>query len=144
MHVEHNGGMSKRTARRPVPPSAAAACPCGAAAYGDCCGPLHVGAAAPTAERLMRSRYSAFAIGDRAHLLRTWHPRTRPAALDPDPGLEWVRLEVLGTTGGTAFHNEGTVDFRAVYREDGHERGLREHSRFLRHEGAWVYLDASA
>lgn len=90
----------------------------------------------------MRSRYSAFAVGDRGHLLRTWHPDTRPRRLEPDPGTEWVRLEILSTTGGTPFHNEGTVAFRAVHREGGHEGVLDEHSRFVRYEGAWVYLDA--
>ncbi|OLT26977.1 hypothetical protein BJF83_19870 [Nocardiopsis sp. CNR-923] len=119
-------------------------CPCGRdAVYRDCCGRLHAGlASAATSEDLMRSRYSAFAVGDEAYLLRTWHPDTRPRRLDLDSRAEWVRLEVLGTTGGTPFHNEGTVDFRAVHRERGQEFELREHSRFVRHEGAWVYLDA--
>ena len=58
-------------------------CPCGTGLpYDDCCGPLHAGStAAATAEQLMRSRYSAFAVGDAAYLLATWHPSTRPAAL---------------------------------------------------------------
>lgn len=90
----------------------------------------------------MRSRYSAFAVGDPAHLLRTWHPRTRPRRLEPDPDTEWVRLEVVSTTGGTPFHKEGTVAFRAVHREGAREAVMEEHSRFVRHEGAWVYLDA--
>ncbi|MFC4564947.1 YchJ family protein [Nocardiopsis mangrovi] len=135
--------MSKRSAR---PGAAAAPCPCGTpAAYGDCCGRLHRGeAAASTAEQLMRSRYSAFAVGDAAYLLRTWHPRTRPRNLDLDPGLRWLRLEVIGAGDGTAFHTEGTVSFRALYRDAGGEGELREDSRFLRHEGAWTYLDALA
>jgi SEC-C motif domain protein len=54
-------------------------CPCGAGpSYDRCCGPLHDGAPAPTAEALMRSRYSAFAVGRADHLFRSWHPRTRP------------------------------------------------------------------
>lgn len=115
-------------------------CPCGKQlTYGECCGRLHAGSAA---EELMRSRYSAFAVGDEAYLKRSWHPGTRPDALDLDGGLEWVRLEVLSTSEGTPFHREGTVDFRAVYRENGREGELREHSRFLRHDGAWVYVDA--
>jgi len=90
----------------------------------------------------MRSRYSAFAVGDRDYLLRSWHPRTRPSELDLDARTEWVRLEILSTTEGTPFHNEGTVSFRAVSRENGREGQLVENSRFLRHDGAWVYLDA--
>ena len=121
-------------------------CPCGLpAAYRDCCGRLHRGQGrATTAEQLMRSRYSAFAVGDRDHLMRSWHPRTRPRHLELDPGIEWLRLEVLSSTGGTPFHQEGTVDFRAVHRQGGREEVLAEHSRFVRHEGEWVYLDALA
>ena len=121
-------------------------CPCGLpAAYRDCCGRLHRGQGrAATAEQLMRSRYSAFVVGDRDHLLRSWHPRTRPRHLELDPEIEWLRLEVLSSTGGTPFHQEGTVDFRAVHRQGGREEVLAEHSRFVRHEGEWVYLDALA
>ncbi|GAA1389385.1 YchJ family metal-binding protein [Kitasatospora putterlickiae] len=119
-------------------------CPCGLpASYAECCGRLHRGqAAATTAEALMRSRYSAFAARDEAYLLRTWHPDTRPDSVDFDPGLRWLRLEVLSSTEGGPFHGEGTVAFRAHYTEGREEGVLTEHSRFVRHEGAWVYLDA--
>ncbi|WP_159944396.1 MULTISPECIES: YchJ family protein [unclassified Nocardiopsis] len=129
---------------RPPRTDDGAPCPCGGpGAYRDCCAPLHRGGErAATAERLMRSRYSAFAVGDRDYLLRSWHPDTRPQYLDLDPATVWRRLEVLSTTGGTPFHNEGTVAFRAVYRENGREGALEEHSRFTRHGGNWVYLDA--
>ncbi|MFD3686512.1 YchJ family protein [Nocardiopsis sp. NPDC058631] len=135
---------SPRTRPTPQPADADAPCPCGRPEpYRDCCGRLHGGtASAATAEQLMRSRYSAFAVGDRAYLLRSWHPRTRPAVLDLDARTRWVRLDILSTTGGTPFHNEGTVAFRALYRENGGEGELVENSRFLRHDGAWVYLDA--
>ncbi|MEU9832331.1 YchJ family protein [Streptosporangium sp. NPDC048047] len=137
--------MSRRSPRSPRPSAASAGpCPCGLPApYRDCCGRLHRGeAAAPTAEALMRSRYSAFAVGDTAYLLRTWHPRTRPPRLDLDRSLRWTGLEVLETTGGSAFHTEGTVRFRACYVERGAEGRLEEHSRFVREEGAWVYVGA--
>jgi SEC-C motif-containing protein len=114
-------------------------CHCGLPeSYANCCGRLHRGeAAAPTAERLMRSRFSAFVVQDEAYLLKSWHPRTRPAGVDFDPALRWLDLEILGSTGGTPFHTEGTVEFRAR-----HTRGdLHENSRFVRHDGAWVYLD---
>ena len=66
----------------PVTP---ATCPCGSRrVYEECCEPFHLGAAAPTAEALMRSRYSAFALGLAPYLLRTWHPSTRPASLSLD------------------------------------------------------------
>lgn len=90
----------------------------------------------------MRSRFSAFAVGDEAYLLRSWHPDTRPAEVDFDPGVHWLRLEIHSTTEGGPFHQEGTVDFTAHYSDRGTPDALREHSRFVRHDGAWVYLDA--
>ncbi|MCZ0992059.1 YchJ family metal-binding protein [Streptomyces noursei] len=121
-----------------------APCPCGReASYGECCAPFHQGrATAPTAERLMRSRYSAFAVGDTAYLLRSWHSTTRPAALELDPAQRWTGLEILAATGGTAFHTEGTVAFRAHYTAHGQTDSQEEHSRFVREDGQWVYVDA--
>lgn len=147
----HNGRMPRRTAR-PKRPAATAApvvtdaspCPCGlSATYGECCGRFHTGAAAaPTAERLMRSRYSAFVVRDAAYLLRTWHPDTRPSRLDLDPAQRWLGLTILETSEGSAFHTTGTVAFRARFAYRGAEDALHEHSRFVRQDGAWVYLDA--
>lgn len=91
----------------------------------------------------MRSRYSAFAVGDVPYLERTWHSSTRPRHLELDPGTRWTRLEILGATGGGAFHTEGTVEFRAYYRErGGAEQSMHENSSFAREDGAWVYLSA--
>ncbi|MFJ4965235.1 hypothetical protein EES43_26205 [Streptomyces sp. ADI96-02] len=144
--------MSRRTprSRQPAAPqalriTAASPCPCGLdAAYGDCCGRLHSGsAAAPTCEALMRSRYTAFAVRDAAYLLRTWHPDTRPPAVDFDPATRWTGLDILDTTDGSAFHSAGTVTFRAHYTDGGRPDSLYEQSRFVRHEGAWVYTAAA-
>jgi SEC-C motif domain protein len=89
----------------------------------------------------MRSRYSAFAVRDEGYLLRTWHPATRPAELDPDLAMRWTGLDVLDTTEGSAFHSAGTVTFRAHYTHRGQRGALHERSRFARHEGVWVYVD---
>jgi SEC-C motif-containing protein len=117
-------------------------CPCGLpAAYDDCCGSLHQGrTSATTAEQLMRSRYTAFVLGDTAYLLRTWSAATRPPQLRLSDSIRWTGLEILGSTGGTAFHTEGTVEFRANY-AGGFQQ---ENSRFTRENGAWVYVDAIA
>ncbi|QUW83048.1 hypothetical protein SMIR_31155 [Streptomyces mirabilis] len=113
-------------------------CPCGLPEpYARCCGRFHRGEVAPTAERLMRSRYCAFVKEDEGYLLRTWHPRTRPARVDFDPGMRWTGLEILDTGQGSAFHSVGTVTFRASYRGG----SLHERSRFERVDGAWVYVD---
>ena len=119
-------------------------CPCGDGLYAECCGPLHAGrgsgrVTAATAEQLMRSRYSAFAVGDVAYLLLTWHPTTRPASLALDPDVEWRRLEILGAT-------DDTVEFVAHFWHTGHlQRGQqREHSAFVREDGQWFYRGTAA
>ncbi|GAB2585459.1 hypothetical protein GCM10027168_17850 [Streptomyces capparidis] len=91
----------------------------------------------------MRSRFSAFAVRDEAYLLRSWHPSTRPPRVEFDPAVRWTGLEVLGTTAGSPSHTEGTVEFRARYTARGRAGELRENSSFVRHEGAWVYLDGA-
>ena len=118
-------------------------CPCGSGlTYAEDCGRLHAGTApAATAEQLMRSRYSAFAVGDGAYLLASWDPATRPRALDLDPAVRWTGLEVLATTGGGLFDAEGTVTFRAHARSGGAEHVQSERSRFRRLDGRWLYVD---
>ncbi len=116
-------------------------CPCGLGeAYADCCGRLHRGqAAAATAERLLRSRYSAFVVQDREYLLRTWSSGHRPRALHFDPGMRWTGLHILGRTGGSAFHTAGTVEFVARFEQDGTPGQHHENSAFVREDGDWVY-----
>jgi SEC-C motif-containing protein len=117
------------------------ACPCGLGDdYASCCGRLHAGAAAPTAESLMRSRYSAFAVRDAGYLLRTWHPSARPRNLSFDPALRWTRLAVLETRDGGLFDATGTVQFRATYVRHGKRGVLAETSKFVRQDGRWTYL----
>ncbi len=89
----------------------------------------------------MRSRYSAFVVGDEGYLLRTWHPDTRPPGIGLEDGMRWVGLEILGTTEGSAFHQTGTVTFRARYTDNGQPGSLYEVSRFVRLDGDWVYVD---
>jgi SEC-C motif-containing protein len=118
-------------------------CPCGTGLpYAECCGRLHAGTAtAATAEQLMRSRYSAFAVGDRAYLLATWHSATRPRALELDAGVHWTGLDVVATTGGSLLDPDGTVEFRASYSVAGRTGAQHENSRFVREGGHWRYLD---
>ncbi|WP_236242634.1 YchJ family protein [Streptomyces sp. CC228A] len=150
--------MSRRTTRnrrgKPAPPPAPRPqpavraddpCPCGLpAAYAACCGRFHAGtAAAPTAELLMRSRYSAFAVRDEPYLLRTWSAATRPHGVDFDPELHWTGLEILDTSDGTLFHTAGTVTFAAHYTHAGSPGTLRERSRFEKADGRWAYVDGA-
>ncbi|MET0296882.1 MAG: YchJ family protein [Microbacterium sp.] len=123
-------------------PGATDACPCGSGgSFAACCRAVIRARSAPTAEALMRSRYTAFVVGDARHLRATWHPSTRPESLDLDPGLRWLGLEVVATHAGVDGDARGTVEFIARWR-DGTEGGaLRERSRFVRQDGAWYYLD---
>lgn len=124
---------------------ATAPCPCGSGrAYARCCGPLHAGAPAPTAEALMRSRYSAFVLGMEPYLLASWHASTRPATLDlatQHPAPTWLGLEVKHHESDS---DRATVEFVARYRLGG-GRAQRQHevSRFVREDGRWYYVDGT-
>jgi SEC-C motif domain protein len=121
----------------------ATACPCGSGErYDACCGRLHRRAAdASTAEELMRSRYSAYAVGDLDHVFRTWHPRTRPETIDPDPALTWTGLTIVGVVAGGLDDETGEVEFEATYDRSGTPGRRKERSRFERRRGRWVYVD---
>lgn len=115
-------------------------CPCGTGlTYGECCYRFHSGEwVAPTAEALMRSRFTAFAVGNSQYLLDTWDPETRPSELGLDMGIDFYRLDILETTGGGPFDSTGTVKFQAFYK--GLASGVQEEdSTFRKINGAWVY-----
>lgn len=115
-------------------------CPCGTGlTYGECCYRFHSGEwVAPTAEALMRSRFTAFAVGNSQYLLDTWDPETRPSELGLDVGIDFYRLDILETTGGGPFDSTGTVKFQAFYK--GLASGVQEEdSTFCKVNGAWVY-----
>lgn len=118
-------------------------CPClSGLPYDSCCGRLHREAAtAQTAEQLMRSRYSAFAVGDTDYLLATWHPSTRPGSLELDDDRRWYRLDVLRIELGGPFDTTGVVEFRAYHRSTGGKGSQHEVSRFVREGGCWLYVD---
>ena len=132
--------------RKPAPvDDASAPCPCGhGLAYVDCCGRWHGGALhllAPTAQALMRSRYSAYVLGLHGYLLDTWHPRTRPAAIEADAaGLRWLGLELRRCADIDA--DQATVEFIARSKLGGRAHRLHEISRFERIGPRWFYVDA--
>lgn len=93
----------------------------------------------------MRSRFTAFALGDARYLLRTWHPSTRPASLDLDADQQWYLLEILSSQRGGCFDHEGVVTFRAHYRSAANRKlkdSLTETSSFVRDGKQWLYVDA--
>jgi SEC-C motif-containing protein len=118
-------------------------CPCGTGErYDACCGRLHLRRAeAETAEELMRSRYAAYAVGELDHVFRTWHPRSRPQSIEPDPTLTWTGLTVLDVVDGGPGDEVGEVEFEATYERGGSTGRRHERSRFERRRGRWVYVD---
>jgi SEC-C motif-containing protein len=124
-----------------MPIASSSPCPCGRnLAYDRCCGRWHAGPHAPTAEDLMRSRYTAFAGGLLDYLRDTWHPSTRPATIEPLPvGLRWLGLEVRRHVVQDADH--AVVEFVARSKLGGKAERLHETSRFVRAGGRWFYVD---
>lgn len=118
-------------------------CPCGSGRnYEACCGRYHARAeAAPNAEALMRSRYSAYVLGLEDYLRDTWHPATRPARLDLQgvPRPQWQGLTVKVHVPVDDDHV--TVEFVARYKLNGRAFRLHEVSRFERVDGRWLYRD---
>ena len=121
-------------------------CPCGrkskkgqTQSFDHCCGPLHAGQAAPDAESLMRSRYSAFVLGDVPYLLGTWHSSQGPATLELEAGAKWLGLEIKQhrITGA----DTAEVEFVARFRVGGKAIRQHERSRFVREDGRWFYVD---
>lgn len=89
----------------------------------------------------MRSRYTAFVVGNENHVFRTWHPATRPADVTTDRGIRWLGLEIVRTEAGGPDDTAGVVEFVARYRGPDGEHVLRETSRFERRGARWVYRD---
>jgi len=123
-------------------------CPCQSGKeYDACCGPIIRGdQAAPTAETLMRSRYSAFAKGEIDYLKQSLHPKQR-TDYDPDSTRrwaehsEWLGLEIVDTHDGGENDEEGTVEFIAKYRQKGGTLAHHEIGEFKRSNGIWYYHD---
>ena len=109
-------------------------CPCNATIPFDaCCGPYLRGEKpTPTAEALMRSRYSAFATGNMAYLSAT------QTSADPitAPDVTWSGLEILSVERGTASDHDGYVEFLARY---DHTEVMHERAYFKKINGRWVY-----
>jgi SEC-C motif-containing protein len=119
-------------------------CPCGSTyTYKPCCGRVHDGAAASSAEQLMRARYSAYVLKREDFLLASWHAKSRPpslhlAAQQPQPN--WLGLDIRQHRNDDDQH--ASVEFVARYRLGG-GRAQRQHetSRFVLEDGRWYYLD---
>jgi len=117
-------------------------CPCGSGrAYGDCCGRFIEGKALPpTAEALMRSRYTAYVMKNIDYLIETdMHE------IDVEATKAWMeeatfhKLEVLKTYRGKPLDKKGRIEFKARFTRDGEERVHHELSDFEKYKGRWYY-----
>ena len=113
--------------------------------YTDCCGRLIRGTGyADTAEDLMRSRFSAFALKEWDYLAATLHPDERakhgPEEFKKASGhLAWTQLDIVGTKKGGQGDQTGEVEYIAHFVEDGEAKTLHETSKFMKVDGRWVY-----
>ena len=101
----------------------------------------------------MRSRYSAYVLKNEAYLLTTWHPSTRPPAIDLTDPVQWLGLSVLPPPlenvhlqkkeANATFDPKlaATVAFIARYKTNGRAHKLQEVSRFVQEDGRWYYRD---
>ncbi|MGL5786587.1 MAG: YchJ family protein [Bacteroidales bacterium] len=122
-------------------------CPCGSGKpYSECCGAIIEGRMdAPTAESLMRSRYTAFTLSNADYLMTSWHPDTRnmkekESIRKWSKSVKWIKLDILSVNGGNENDATGYVSFRALFMEDGVMDQILEDSFFERVNGKWVYV----
>lgn len=86
----------------------------------------------------MRSRFTAYALGQTDYLLQSWHRSTRPPSLELNPKQKWLGLKIKDTAEGD---EESYVEFVARFKINGRGHRLHERSRFRKEEGIWYYID---
>lgn len=123
-------------------------CPCGSGkALGNCCQPYIDGKAkAPTAEALMRSRYTAHVLLAIDYLWDTWSPEVRIRSSKAEikawaSACEWLGLQILTTEKGQPQDSEGLVRFVAIFRKQGQLQQHQELSLFRKQGEKWLYID---
>ena len=124
------------------------ACPCGSGLnYENCCQPHILGLEKPeTAEKLLRSRYTAFVVGEPDYIFDTLHPDKvkevdRQGIIDWSKKSQWHGLEVISTEQGGAKDDEGVVEFVAKYTQEGKTYNHHEVSLFKKVDGKWHFFD---
>lgn len=119
-------------------------CLCGSGqSYHRCCLAFHAGKRYPeTAEQLMRSRYTAYALHLKNYLLETWAVSTRPAEFEFENELDWQSLTINHSQKGQLKDKQGWVSFTAFYQAGSECGKLQEKSFFIRdQQGHWCYVD---
>jgi SEC-C motif-containing protein len=127
-------------------------CPCGSGRdYSACCGQYICGKAkAPTAEALMRSRYSAYVEHAIDYIIDTCEHRGKDdidykSTRDWSEQSTWLGLKIISVEKGGPSDTEGIVEFEAAYEQDGLKDVHHETAKFKRENGgpggAWLYVD---
>ena len=118
-------------------------CPCESGKlYKLCCQPyVEQTRNAPTAEALMRSRYTAFVLLNEDYLRYSWHPDTCPKNIHLNENTQWLGLKIKNTIAGDISDNTGEVEFVARNKVNGKASRLHECSRFSRYNNRWLYID---
>ena len=118
-------------------------CPCESGKpYEHCCQPyVDKNSDAPTAETLMRSRYTAFVLLNEDYLRYSWHPDYCPDKIHLNEQTRWLGLKIVNTVAGGVADETGEVEFVARSKINGRASRLHENSHFSRFQGRWVYLD---
>jgi len=129
--------MKNRKKANPEP------CPCESGLpYMDCCQPyIEQTCDAPTAEALMRSRYTAFVLRNEDYLRYSWHPDKCPADIRMNTDTTWLGLKVKTVVNGSVDDANGQVEFIARSKNNGKANRIHENSRFCRYNSRWVYID---
>lgn len=125
-------------------------CPCNPTKkYTDCCEKAHKNIlSVDTAEKLMRSRYSAFVLANIEYLQKSHHSSLRPTKQEKKniekwtKSVSWLKLEIINSTKGTTADKDGTVEFKAFFMENSSVNVIHENSEFCKENGYWVYLEA--
>ena len=118
-------------------------CPCGSGnRYMDCCQSyVEQTIDAPTAEALMRSRYTAFVLLNEDYLRYSWHPDSCPKNIRLNENTNWLGLKILDTKAGGLSDRTGDVEFVTRSKIAGKAQRLHERSRFIRERNRWYYTD---
>jgi SEC-C motif-containing protein len=109
-------------------------CPCKSAKnFTHCCQAIIQGKqTATTAEQLMRSRYTAFVLGDSNYLLSSWHSDYKPKSVVLDSSTHWLNLEIIASS-------NGFVHFKAYSLLGDQISILEEKSNFEKVNNQWFY-----
>lgn len=118
-------------------------CPCHSGKeFERCCKPfIHCHALPEKAVQLMRARYSAYSLLNGEYLKASWHASKRPPRIELNDKIQWIRLTIENVTAGTAVDDKGEVEYIAVFKLNGKAHRLHEHSRFVKDNRQWFYLD---